>query len=369
MKNDVHHVYGEHYSYADQTALSRAVDLLSRHCGCHDESQKRNAKTPPTCSQRPDLRGFCADGAPYCAFEPGSTVETDPDGRITYSRAASVHQSGSPGQAMLQLDRHLDSTDLPQLPDTRVMDPGGNVPCATLAAGFRILRMRPGVECAEFLVPSGNNGTVTCDKRLTKISRMRHLDRDVKRAEFMRLGNYDFFDEKTEHIWEREEAMCLEQLKTLDGDETFTYHWDSTLVDLEDFVSTLNRSRPVDVQLDTVFVDYGVYMVLFGRNPETLEWTDERPYYRNMVRRNGITFLYAFTLPADCAFATSSAQGPVFVHGPSVLHCTDSEIRVRRHFDLVAPPPSGAPDVPWGVRFNTVMEWQTSKKQSGEGTR
>ncbi len=369
MTNDGRAGCADHYSYADQTSMSRAVSLLFERCDCHREAQFSDT-VPPTCPQGPNSRRFLVDSVPYCAFEPGSTVETGPDGKIAYSRATSVHQTGSQGQAMLQLDSCLlDSPNLPQLPSERVMDPDGHAPSAPLAAGFRVQRTcLDRQEYAEFQVPSRNNGTITCDqtrKSITHVPRFAFRD---KLSTFLRRGVYDFHDNMDNNIWWREDALCVEQLSTLDGQETFDCHWDSTLADLELFIGKLNRSRPPELQLDTVFVNYGLYIVLFGRDPRTLDWSEGYPEYRNMVRLNGITFLHSSSLPHYCSFATSSAQGPVFVHGPSILRCTDSTIDVERYCALIAPPTSSVPSVPWGVRFNVTMEWKKSKGQSGEGS-
>ncbi len=370
MTNDGRAGPADHYSYADQTSLSRAVDLFLGHCDCHREAQFSDA-VPPTCPQGPNSGRFLVDSVPCCALEPGSTVEVSAHGRITYSRAASVRQAGSRGQAMLQLDRRLiGSPDVPQLSDARVMDPDGNAPSAPLAAGFRVQRTRLArQECAESQVPSPANGKAVCDHGRTGMADMPHFALKIKRPDFMRPGANDFYYNMADSIWWREDAMCLEQLMALDGEETFACHWDSTLADLEDFVGRLNRSRPDDMRLDTVFVDYGLYLLLFGRDPRTLDWSEGYPDYRNMVRLNGITFLHSSSMPPDSSFATSSAQGPVFVHGPSILRSTDSEIKVERYCDLAFPPTTGAQGVPWGVKFNSTMEWRKSKKQSEGGTR
>ncbi len=364
MTNDGRAVCADRYSYADQTSLSRAVNLLLDHCDCHREAQFSDA-IPPTCPQHPHSRRFLVDSVPCCAFEPCSTVELSPHGKITYSSEESARRAGDRDQAMLQLDWHLiESSDVPQLADTRAMDPDGNAPSAPLAAGFRMRRTCLDTqECAEFRVPLPNGRTVTCDQASEKISRMPHFELTVKRPDFVRHGDCAFYHDMAESIWWREDAMCIEQLMALDGQETFGCHWDSTLADLELFIARLNRSRPPGLKLDTVFVNYGLYILLFGRDPQTLDWPEEFPEYRNMVRLNGITFLHSSSLPLDFSFATSSAQGPVFVHGPSILRCTDSEIKVERYCHLVAPPP-GMPSVPWGVRFNVTMEWTTSKRQS-----
>ena len=136
------------------------------------------------------------------------------------------------------------------------------------------------------------------------------------------------------------------------------YRWNSALDGLAAFVEGLNASRPRALCLDRVIVNYGMCLTLFGNDRRTDSWAigypfyDGRLLYRNMSVLGGIAFLHHPGVPHDGAYALSSAQGPVFAHGPSRIDCTDGEIAVSRHCGIVDPP-RGLPECPWGVRFGT----------------
>jgi len=144
-------------------------------------------------------------------------------------------------------------------------------------------------------------------------------------------------------------------------------HYDSTLEDLEAFIRRLNRGRPGGLALDTVLVNYGMYLVLFGNDPRLQGWTKGYPDYCNMTCQGGVTFFHYGATPQEYGYALSREQGPVFIHGPTTVSCSEDEAAVERYCAMAAPPDSGVPEVPWGVRFNVVMEWKRSNSAGGGG--
>lgn len=107
----------------------------------------------------------------------------------------------------------------------------------------------------------------------------------------------------------------------------YSYRWNSTLGGLAEFVSALNAARPRALRLDTVLVNLGMYMVIFGNDRRTAIWSMWYPFYSgglrysNMSILDGVAFLHPW-IPHDAAYALSSAQGSVFAHGPSRISCT-----------------------------------------------
>jgi len=153
-----------------------------------------------------------------------------------------------------------------------------------------------------------------------------------------------------------ENLPCLEQLARLDSaDRVFEHSCCSTLIDLKNFVARLNRTRPWKFRLDTVIINDkhgallesspGQHMPSYGCVSHGIY----RPY-QNMIVMSGITFLLHPGIPPNCAYAMSSMQAPVFVHGPSITKHTRDGLVVTRECGFVEPP-RGAPGCPWGVRF------------------
>jgi len=158
-----------------------------------------------------------------------------------------------------------------------------------------------------------------------------------------------------------EDGLCAKAVMRLEGQSRFVCHHDSTLGDLEAFVGSLNRMRPKGLSLDTVLVNYGMYLVLFGNDPRTPDWTRGYPDYRNMTVQGGIAFLHHESVPHGHGYALSREQGPAFVHGPTTVSCGEGEIVVERYCAMAEPPDAGIPEVPWGVRFDVAMEWKKGK--------
>ena len=156
--------------------------------------------------------------------------------------------------------------------------------------------------------------------------------------------------------------MCLERLRGLcTAGEEHACVWGSTLVDLGEFVSGLDAPRPPGPCLDTIFVNTEMHDMLFrgistgngrlGGDPYH-EW--ERPC-QNMAIVGEITSLHHREIPRGCTFAVASAQGPVFVHGPTAISCTEDRLEAFRHCGIEDPPP-GSRGCPWGCGFRAVWD-------------
>jgi len=249
------------------------------------------------------------------------------------------------------------------------MDPDGLAPRAPLPAAFRVVRVCHGESPAiPFRVPVRNGaaaGSTTLECPAITPFRI-----PIARDDFTRRApEYPGYrEEDMRHdLALHEDKLCAGQVRTLEGERTFVCHHDSTLGDLEAFVGALNQGRPEGLLLDTVLVTSGMHLVLFGNDPRTPDWTRGYPDYRNMTRQGGITFLHPEPALYEFGFAMCREQGPVFVHGPTTVSCGESAVIVERHCAVVAPPDTGIPEVPWGVRFGVKMEWE-SGRDAGDGS-
>lgn len=313
-----------------------------------------------------------SDGITYCPFQPGSAIEVGADGRIRYSRSphgsadygAGFYEKGGPGRPFGE------SPHWPQLPrNRRPAAADGHAPEAPLPAAFRVVRAGHGERPAiPFQVPVRSGGGVVARPTVLDCPAPQPFRFPVPRGGFtgrapMRLaGVKDMLRGLALH----EDGLCAGRVGSLEGDATFVCHYDSTLADLEAFVRGLNRGRPKGLLLDTVLVTNGMYLVLFGNDPRTPDWTRGYPDYRNMTVQGGITFLHPKPALYEFGFAMSRNQGPVFVHGPTTVSCGEDEVVVERHCAVAAPPDAGVPEVPWGVKFDVVMEWKRSRGVGGE---
>ena len=369
----------DHYSYADQTALPAALDLLFPHCDCrvqpwcHAEAKPGD---PTMCKMCPSSQRLCmSDGLSYCPFQPGSAIEVDANGKISYAR--SPHGSGDYGGGFYEKSGpgrpFGESPHWPQLPrGRRPMDPDGFAPSAPLPAAFRVVRAaRDEMPAIPFQVPVRSGGTVGVGSATTKCPDLDTRRIPIPRNDFTGHASYlgGVKDDTRQDLALYEDRLCAKQVMSLAGNMTFVCHYDSTLADLEAFVGELNRSRPDGLPLDTVIVDYGMYLVLFGNDPRTPDWSAGYPDYRNMTRQGGITFLHPEASPHESGFAMCRGQGPVFVHGPTTVSCGEDEVVVERHCAVATPPDVGIPEVPWGVRFGVVMEWGKGKGGGAGGPR
>ncbi|RNJ74190.1 MAG: hypothetical protein EB832_00370 [Thaumarchaeota archaeon S14] len=356
----------DHYSSADRTTLPRAVRRLLGNCDCNAKAAYRPGETlrrAGGCEPGTETRRFCpGDGTTYCAFEAGSGVVVDPTGAVGCHRSFLARQ---PSRGKASPER-LDLGKAAPVPGLAWQDPNsatghGDAPVAPLPAAFRVCRVGDGQPASvKFDVPTRGPDGVRVETEWKEIGPM-----SPRAIEFPRgaLGNGLLpFPKCIERdlgstIAEHEDNMCLELLHGLGAvGETYAYRWNSTLDGLARFVGGLNAPRPSELRLDTVIVNLGMYVALFGNDGRTPSWVAGYPFYggehlyRNMSVLDGIAFLYHPEVPHDCAYALSSVQGPVFAHGPTAIDCTSDGIAVTRHCGVVEPP-RGLPECPWGVRF------------------
>lgn len=352
----------DHYSHADRTVLPDALNLLFPHCDCHVQPWCRaevEPEDPTMCKMCPSSQRYrMSDGLTYCPFQPGAAIEVGADGKISYARSPSgsddygkgFYEKRGPGRPF------AGSPHWPQLPKPREhRDPSGAAPEAPLPAAFRIARVghgeSPGIQ---FRVPVRSGGGVVTGSRTVPCPALSTCRIPMPRDAFTeRASEYlgDLEEDMMHDLALYEDKLCARHFMRLGGDRTFVYTSDSTLRDLEAFVGELNRGRPEGLRLDTVIVTYGMYLVLFGNDPRLSYSKGGYPDYRNMTLQGGITFLHPESAPSEFGFAVSRGQGPVFVHGPTTVSCDDGEAVVERHCAVAAPPESGVPEVPWGVRF------------------
>lgn len=364
----------DHYSYADQTAPTAALDMLLSHCDCHVQPwchDEIEPDDPTLCKMCPSTQRFrMSDGLTYCPFQPGAAIEIGPDGKIAYARSPRGSNDYERGfyEKRGSGRQFGESPHWPQLPkDRNPMASDGYAPEAPLPAAFRVVRVGhcepPAIR---FQIPVRNGNGIGVDSTTRPCPGLIPFRVPVQRTDFTEhMSTYR--QDMARNLALHEDRLCDEQVGTLKGEQTFVCHYDSTLEDLEVFVRGLNYGRPKGLLLDTVLVNYGMYLVLFGNDPRTQDWAKGYPDYRNMTLQGGINFLHSEAVLAEFGYAMSREQGPVFIHGPTTVSCNESEVEVARHCAVAVPPDTGVPEVPWGVRFNVTMEWKKGKGVDDEG--
>ena len=355
----------DHYSSDDRAALARAVAQLLGHCGCHFNPAFRGRgppQRPPGCNPGPDAIRLCLpDGTTYCAFEPGSGLEVDSRGQVRHYRSVLTDRLGH--RTPLQRAAAVNAAPVRQSSQlgTSPMAAGAKAPKAPLPAAFRVCRVigdHP--RSVKFGVPARAGGRIVARTGWKGMGELPAGTMEFPRRDFessLPPSPKDIERDLGPTIEAYEDGMCLGRLQELGAvDDEYVYRWNSALDGLAAFVEGLNASRPRALRLDRVIVNCGMYLTLFGNDRRTDSWAigypfyDGRLLYRNMSVLDGIAFLHHPGVPHDGAYALSSAQGPVFAHGPSRIDCTDGEIAVSRHCGIVDPP-RGLPECPWGVRF------------------
>ncbi len=122
-------------------------------------------------------------------------------------------------------------------------------------------------------------------------------------------------------IWSLEDSLCRERLaklpkhaQTLNIDRPMS---PSLALDL---VKSLGSDLPY--RLDTMFVGRSI----------TVEHDDaaDSPY-GNVFCFPGLTVLQSDNIPDDVAYVTSMRGGPLFISGPTAVHCGDDELTVARY--------------------------------------
>lgn len=141
-----------------------------------------------------------------------------------------------------------------------------------------------------------------------------------------------------------EDDLCLAELGRLPAYDTELEHDPSSLNVglLLGFISQINEKRPDESRLDTVFLSPLAFASL-ARNGGG---SDTRLPHPNVLQAGGCTIV-AHDLVADgIAYVISSRQGPVFVHGPTVILCGDAEVTIEHYCgteDVAVPPVPGVP--------------------------
>ncbi len=122
-------------------------------------------------------------------------------------------------------------------------------------------------------------------------------------------------------IWSFEDALCLERLAELPEHEP-TLNIDRPISSslALNLVKSLGGDLPY--RLDTMFVNPSI----------TVEHDDaaDSPY-SNVFRFPGLTVLQNDNIPDDMAYVTSMRGGPLFISGPTAVHCEDGELTVARY--------------------------------------
>ncbi|MDD9809202.1 MAG: hypothetical protein OXU25_05145 [Thaumarchaeota archaeon] len=352
----------DHYSHADRTSLVRAVRRLLEHCDCYGRSaiQEIGGHGMPVGHSMRMAHGTkrirLNDGTTYCAFEPGARIEVSPTGQARHYRDPPESMFGggaTPPDISPKVDVRIPGMERAD-PDPTGAWRAGSPPMAPLPAAFRVCRLLEGRQDVQFAVPTkepGGMGTET-----VPVGRVRAGTWKTPRAAF--VGTLPSYPEDLERaVACYEDSMCLERLEGLDMvDEKYTCRHDSTLGELARFVAGLNATRPRELCLDRVLVNYGMFWTLFGNDGRTPGWAAGYPFYDgsllygNMSVLGGIAFLEHPKIRHGSAFALSSRQGPVFVHGQSYVRCTEDALEANRECKVVDPP-EGAARCPWGVRF------------------
>lgn len=313
-------------------------------------------------------RIFSGDGTACCAFEEGSGVEVSPLGQASFHRGATVRQGWNgvgPRDAGRGCAVTAPSTER-QGAGTAAAGHGGDAPKAPLPSAFRMLRVsRERAPGAEFLVPTVGKGGIYAAPETVPAVLPRARAAGLPRGAFERsipTHPGDIVRLIKSSIWDYEDAICLGRLCRLgQAGKAYVFEWSDTLHGLAEFVARLNDSRPGKLRLDTVLVNSYTCASLFYGVDGVHSWIGGYPYYdgkaryQNMYVLGGIAFLHHAGIPQDVAYALSSAQAPVFVHGPSSIRGTRDAIEVARHCGLVEPP-RNPPECPWGVRFGVERD-------------
>ena len=369
----------DHYSHADRTALARAVGRLLAHCDCHGRAPP-GQNGPAACRPaRDSARLRLGDRTTYCALEPGSGLRVGPTGRVEYYRTVQPARRGACAMRLAVPASAFQAPGASQIDvDPVTARPRGDAPSAPLPAAFRVCRL-DGEEPKRIrfhVAADGPDGIAAVaeesEARQPRAGRAKIARRELLGRPLPRPGGPGGALESI--AGEYEDGLCLDRLEKLDRvEDTYEYRWNSTLGELARFVSGLNADRPRALRLDRVIVNYGMYLALFGNDCRTPGWSrgypfyDGRLLYQNMSVLDGIAFLHHPDVPHDGAYALSSAQGPVFVHGTSYIESSGDGIGIGRRCGLVEPP-RGAPGCPWGARFGVEREHDADEEwPDGEG--
>lgn len=332
----------ERYSPADRWIALAAIRRLSEACPC--SMRPWSPELPPTAH------------AAHCPFRAGSAMEVRPNGHVGY--ALSPHGSADYGAGYYEKLKAGRLVKLgPSLgriaPESLAMaGPTGRRPAAPPQAGFRTLHVdynHPA--CLEFSVPpDGPDGAPRRHVPLD-LSRERSPSLHMGRTE----GNLDacgYLESEMEMtLWQQEDALCFGALDTLGEGPAFCYDSQSTLDTLAGLVREMNGNRPRTFHFDTVFMNYEMYLHLFGQDERMVRGLGGTTAYENLARLWGITFLCPEDMPFREAFVTSSRQGPIFANGPHTTVCDGEGISVTHHCAMVMPPEHGVHGMPWGERI------------------
>jgi len=302
--------------------------------------------------------GACQDGSPDSGADYFLEIGSAGRAELYRTRPAGQCGTGAFWHAGRLVERTAAWLDLDPLARAR----GRQAPLAPLPAAFRLCRDTKGRKpSAQFRVPvEGPGGIGTRIEARTAqrsplvgmafpphghVPGQAHCAFDADRDLGMPIGAF-------------EDQMLLAQLDTLTGDgERYKLRPDSGLGSLAASMSRLNDRRPRRLPLDTALVGTHMGMTLLENQFGAGHWYAGCPFYggralyQNMAVLGGFVLLHHPGIPAGRAFAVSSEQAPVFVHGTSFLSCTDEGLAVIRRYGIIEPP-RGTPECPWGVRLS-----------------
>ncbi|MDD9809601.1 MAG: hypothetical protein OXU25_07265 [Thaumarchaeota archaeon] len=333
----------ERHSPANRWIVLEAIRRLSAGCPC--AMQPWSPARPPTAH------------AGHCPFRAGSAMEVRPNGHVGY--ALSPPGSADYGAGYYEkLGAGRRATPMPPLGRISPEFPAAAGPeerrVVPPQAGFRTLHAGYGRPTRlEFAVPSGEPGGTSRGHALLDFSRERPPGPHMGRLE-ANLDACGYLASEMElTIWPQEDALCFGALDTLGEGPEFCYDSQSTLDTLAKFVWSMNAKRPRALHFDTVFMDHGMYLHLFGQDGRTNQGIRGALAYENLVRLWGITFLCPEGMPFTESFVTSSRQGPIFANGPHTTACDGGGISVEHHCAMIMPPGQGDLEIPWGARIGT----------------
>lgn len=349
----------DRYTHADRDALPRAA----RQAWGGWPSGLWHGPAPGSTS-------LLLDGGRAGALEEGSGIEVGPGGQVVQHRVRRMANCLWTHGLWRVVPYALLERSVSWL------GPGpagaGTAPNAPLQAAFRLCRAVGGSQATiQFHVPARSRGGLDSRPVWRRVGTPPAVKIVVPMHELGRFA--------PSHIGEglgamemREDAICLWRLARLGRiRKTYVYRWGDTLYDLAGFVAGLNDARPGMLHLDTVIVDSGMYMALFPGTDPNHAWfsgypdRDGKPRYQNMYVLGGIAFLHHPGVPHGRAYAMSSAQGPVFVHGPSSMRFTRNGLEIARSCG-VEDPPGAPPGLPWGVMFETRREGGKDGDRAGD---
>lgn len=337
----------EHYSHADRAASTAMVRWLLERCGC----------SSPAFRDSPPGAGHAFWIGRAARYEPGagSGLVLGPTGRVEYFH---TWLEGRPAAGRVVTGRYETQLDL----DAMACRREGNPPSAPLPAAFRVCRVaEEGAPHVPFRVPVASPGGIGTRIAKRQVERLPLLGIRIRQHALEHDHcALDVDRDLGRPIGAHEDQIVLAQLETLAwSGETYELQPDSALDGLAELVLRLNGCRPSRLPIDTVITGTHMGMTLLENQFGGNHWRAGCPFYGglplylNMAILDGLAILHHPGIPHGSAFAVSSAQAPVFLHGPTYASCVDGALEVVRRYGIVEPPRE-EPWCPWGVRIGVT---------------